>query len=314
MAFGRKKSQEPQGRRRRTVVKSVAESTPTSNIYSYNSRRSETPEPRRRPTVSSKESSSFSVKRFFAKGSSGLVLIGLIIVGIYLLSLSTNPVIRVIDEGQNAFLVRDPQTYISSTQDILKSSFWNRSKLTVDVKDLEKNLETGYPELESVNVVVPFFGNRPVVYIEPAKPALILAASNGEYVLNNKGKVMIMQANLPKGLKLSNIPVVNDQSNLKATLNEQALTSNDIEFIKAILAQLNAKQVKYSALTLPAGASELDVQIAGQPYFVKFNMQEVKRAREQAGTFLATQQELARKKIVPSQYIDVRVEGRAYYK
>ena len=65
-------------------------------------------------------------------------------------------------------------------------------------------------------------------------------------------------------------------------------------------------------MTLPPAASELDVKIAGKPYFVKFNLQ-ADDARRQAGTFLATQAQLQRKGITPAQYIDVRVEGRAYY-
>jgi hypothetical protein len=66
-------------------------------------------------------------------------------------------------------------------------------------------------------------------------------------------------------------------------------------------------------MTLPPATSELDVRVAGQPYFIKFNLQSGD-ARQQAGTFLATQSHLQSQNIVPSTYIDVRVDGRSYYK
>jgi hypothetical protein len=65
-------------------------------------------------------------------------------------------------------------------------------------------------------------------------------------------------------------------------------------------------------MSLPSNANELDIQIAGQPYEVKFNLHSDK-AREQAGTYLATIASLQKQGITPSKYIDVRVDGRAYY-
>ncbi len=66
-------------------------------------------------------------------------------------------------------------------------------------------------------------------------------------------------------------------------------------------------------MTLPVGTSELDVRLAGQPYSVKFNL-ESGTARQQAGTFLATESKLKSQNVTPAEYIDVRVDGRAYYK
>jgi hypothetical protein len=63
---------------------------------------------------------------------------------------------------------------------------------------------------------------------------------------------------------------------------------------------------------LPPAASELDVQLNGRPYFVKFNLQS-NNPRGEAGTFLATIAQLSRQNIVPGHYVDVRVDGRAYY-
>ena len=91
------------------------------------------------------------------------------------------------------------------------------------------------------------------------------------------------------------------------------MSSTDISFIKTVIAQLAAKQVIVSGLTLPVASREIDANIAGVGYIVKFNLQDGK-ALQQAGTFLATKGRLDSQSITPSQYIDVRVPGRAYYK
>ena len=313
MGVGRKKM--PARARQRRVTNTVSEATPTRNVYSYTSRkRNDRSAPRKKVTEVSSTKKSF-LYNLLAKGSSGLVILGVVLITIYLLSLSPRPVLRSVGgEGVMFLQVHDSKTYAAAVQDELSSSLWNRSKLTIKPADIKANLEQKFPELESVTVVIPFLGIKPIVYIEPAQPALVLAATNGSYVLNQDGKVLIMQSNLPPSVDLKNVPVVTDQSSLKATLNKQALTKNDINFIRVVLAQLNAKQIKYDSILLPASANEMDVHITGQPYHVKFNLHNYKTGREQAGTFMATLQELTRQNIVPSEYIDVRLERRAYYK
>jgi hypothetical protein len=106
---------------------------------------------------------------------------------------------------------------------------------------------------------------------------------------------------------------VTDKSGFRVEPEKQALSSADVGFIRTVKAQLAARHVGISSMDLPAGTSELDVHINGDPYFVKFNL-ESGTARQQSGTFLATRAELKRRHSVPAQYIDVRVDGRAYYK
>jgi hypothetical protein len=90
------------------------------------------------------------------------------------------------------------------------------------------------------------------------------------------------------------------------------LSPDEVQFITGVLAQLQAKQLAITAVTLPPIAHELHVRIQGQPYYVKFNIQS--DARIAAGTFLATKSYLEQGRITPAEYVDVRVEERAYYK
>jgi hypothetical protein len=70
--------------------------------------------------------------------------------------------------------------------------------------------------------------------------------------------------------------------------------------------------MQIESLTLPSGLSELDVRIKGQGYYVKFNL--LGDGREEAGAYLALKSHLDAGHITPRQYIDVRVEGKGYYK
>jgi hypothetical protein len=85
-----------------------------------------------------------------------------------------------------------------------------------------------------------------------------------------------------------------------------------VAFIQEVAGQLKAKNMAIDSLTLPALADELDVRVKGLPYFIKFNIQA--NPRQSAGAFLAAKQHLDSQHVTPSQYVDVRVEEKAYYK
>jgi hypothetical protein len=131
-------------------------------------------------------------------------------------------------------------------------------------------------------------------------------------VLDNNGKALIA-ASAIGGLDKLKLPTITDQSGLRINTGDIALSSSSITFIRTVVAELQARSVQIDSLTLPASAYELDVRPTGAGYYVKFNMHEP-TSRQQSGTFLAVRQRLAAQSITPSQYIDVRLDGRAYYK
>lgn len=201
--------------------------------------------------------------------------------------------------------------YQAAANKVLNGSILNRNKITVDADSISRALLKQFPDIGSVSVTIPLAAHRPIVYVEDAQPTAILIVSNGSFALDNSGKA-IFEATSPAQLNDPNLPVIADPSNLSLKLNEQALPSNYMSFIETVVGQLNAKGFKASSLTLPAATNELDIGIAGQPYFVKFNL-ENNDPRQQAGTFLATIANLSSQHITPTKYVDVRIDGRAYY-
>ncbi len=209
-------------------------------------------------------------------------------------------------------LLRSNGAYQQAADAILTKSVWNRNKITVNTGALRAGLLKQFPEIDDASVSLPLFGHRPVVYLQPAQAALILNASNGSFVVDTRGKALL-SASASASSTTSGLVQLTDQGGLTVKLNQQALTAQDVAFIQTIISQLKARGFSVASMTLPASASELDVQIAGKPYFVKFNLNN-SDARQQAGTFLATVTQLGRQNVAPTQYVDVRVDGRAYYK
>jgi len=238
----------------------------------------------------------------------------IIVCAVNVLHLSADPKIVPLTSSSNNYFLHDDTAYEQAAEKMFKSSLLNSNKITVNTDQIAQQLKQKFPELSDVSITLPLIGHRPVVYLAPTTPSLVLATERGQaYILDENGKALADTSKVPDIAAL-HLPVVTDQSGLNVALGDIALPSDDIGFILAVDGQLQAQHYQISSLVLPPAASELDVHFADKPYYGKFNMHNVATARQQAGTFIATDADLAGKHTVPAQYIDVRVDGRAYYK
>lgn len=245
----------------------------------------------------------------------GWLLVGVLAVGLvaYQLQLSSTPKVVALTKTSDAPFLRDSTEYQRQAAQIMANSAANRNKLTVNTGQVAQAMKKAFPELDDVSVSLPLVGDQATIYVRPAEPALVLATNSGNYVLDQNGRALAMAGGTTGSAA---VPSVTDRSNLTVTLGKQALPRSATQFIQTIVAQMQTKQIKVQSLTLPAATSELDAYITGVPYFVKFNIHDSSQeaARVQVGTFLALRQQLAGQRITPAQYVDVRIEGRAYYK
>lgn len=241
-----------------------------------------------------------------------IVLLFAVIVSVAnVLSLSPKAKVLPLNSGGESSFLHDQKDYEAAANEVLSGSPWNRNKVTIDTSKVESELKRQFPELTSVSVTLPLVARRPVIYLETARPAIVVITNDGTYLLNSNGRALLSGADV-EAPAYKNLPRVTDQSGLEVKLNKQVLSSQEVAFIRTVSAQLNAKQVGVASLTLPPAASELHVQLANKPYFVKFNIH-AGTARQQTGTLLATLNYLNKQGVTPSKYIDVRVDGRAYY-
>lgn len=226
--------------------------------------------------------------------------------------LSRDPeIIALADSAARRSLLHTEETYYQAARSILGGSLANSTKLTVDTGQVAEAIKKQFPELEEVSVALPLTGHTPLVYIQPAQPALLLKSAGDILVISDSGRVLAVSPSLTRLTKLG-LTVVEDQSGLALRPGADALPGSDIAFITEVVGQLKAKKVAITALTLPAGASGLDVRLKDEPYIVKFNLRG--EARAEVGTYLAVRSYLKRTRQTPASYIDVRVDNKAYYR
>lgn len=249
----------------------------------------------------------------------GWLLAAVAFVGIvgYEMQLSTTPKVVSLVQASDAPFLQDSSVYARKASELFNATAANRNKLTVDTSNITLQLKRQFPELQDVSVSLPLIGDQPTVYIRPAAPALTLSSSSGNYLIDESGRAVAEESTGSSSdtTKLQ-VPMVTDQSGIKVQVGSQVLPRSATSFISTVVAQLKAQHIAIKSLTLPATASELDVYVANTPYFIKFNLHDADsgEAALQAGTYIATSKQLTKQGITPSQYIDVRLEGRAYYK
>lgn len=285
-----------------------------TNQYAYYSQRSAEPTALGRQVFrealnarAARRAAHYWVQRF------GVVtaFVAVIVAAVSIISLSTDPKVVPLDSSSGVFL-HSMNAYEQSAQQLFDSSVLNHNKLTVDTNGISAQLKRQFPELSVVNITLPLVGHRPIIYVAGARPALLLQAAGGHsYIIDATGRAIgTAGTNAAASLHLLN---VRDTSGTAIHVGQPAVASKTVAFIEAVQYQIEQKGLSTSTYVLPAGTSELDMYLDGQHYFVKFNLAS-DTALQQVGTFLAVKRNLEGRGIVPGSYIDVRVDGRAYYK
>jgi len=267
---------------------------------------------RKRVTTQNKKTSK---PKQHSKFISWLIFLALCVILVFLLIglyLSSNAKVIIDQPNGYNYMPHSFSQYQQLADNALNSSIYNHFKITISSADVDQQIEQAYPEISDVVVTVPIIGSQPTVYIQLANPAIIYKTTDGSYVLDDNGVVISSLASF-KDNNLTDLPIVQSSLNERLKDGQLVLSTQNVNFIQTISLGLKAKNIAINKMVLITGAEELDVYPAKQQYFIKFNIHQTD-ALEQLGTYLATIANLNKQNITPKDYIDVRVEGRAYYK
>ncbi len=228
----------------------------------------------------------------------------------YVLKLDSHPKIS-LAAVPHGIAIRQPGEYQSAAESILKHSWFDHNKLTIDTGKVERQMKQQFPELSEVSVTLPLLGHRPFIELAAVQPVLVLSTKTGLVVVGSNGKAVAagLKADNPA---LKDLPVIIDDSGLTIQTGSAVLPTSQVSFIQALVAQLKAEKLQIDSITLPAAPNQVDVRLKDTAFFIKFNTSI--DARQQVGTFLAVKQKLGAENRAPSEYIDVRVEEKAFYK
>jgi hypothetical protein len=185
----------------------------------------------------------------------------------------------------------------------------NHNKITLDEQSIVKSLQSQFPEIASVQITLPIFSQTPTFRINIASPGFVLSSNGQSYIINSQGVAVASSSNFPS---IKNLPVVTDQSGFTIEKGKQVLSGSEVSFINTLIVQCRKANVPIQALTLPPLAQELDLRTSDKPYYVKFYLGG--DSKLQAGQFLATRHEFDSTNTQPSEYLDVRVSGKVFYK
>lgn len=227
----------------------------------------------------------------------------------YLFTLSSNARVSVVaDPGS---LHREVSTYSAFIDKQLGSSLLNYSKLSINTLKLEDQIYKEFPEIQNVTVAIPLFAHRPLIELTSVEPVFMLSSgTNSKYYINPQG-VALLSVDSIQAPEKSLLTVI-DQSTISLEQGMRVLPRDLVNYIVELQRQFDAKEYTTAQTVLPPTPNELQVRFEGRPYVVRFNTSI--DPVEQAGTYMALFEDLESKNIVPAEYIDLRVAGRAYYK
>lgn len=223
----------------------------------------------------------------------------------YLLTLNTTAIIKI--SGTN---YRSAKEYQSVVNEVLSSDWKNRFKLSLDKAGIKNAIEGRLAEIEDMQITTNLLGHRPVVFITTYTVMAVFVQSGSENMLiGDRGRVLIPVEN--SNLKTLDLPLLQNLTGLKAKAGEQFMLPDEAyAFLRLAKQYEQAKAVV--TYTLTAIPHELTVQESGRGYYVKYLLNE--DIVRQFGALKATENKLSQLNQAPSEYIDVRLADKAYYK
>ncbi|MEO8862709.1 MAG: hypothetical protein ABI354_00095 [Candidatus Saccharimonadales bacterium] len=228
----------------------------------------------------------------------------------YSLTLQTAPRINVV--SQPGTVSRSPEVYKDDVQSIWQSSFLNRSKLTVKTGDIRGGIQKQFPEIVDIDIELPLLGRRPAITLTTAAPAFVLSSTNGSFYVDRNGKVLALVKDVSKNNVGTLIKLI-DETQTHATPGRRVVSQPAADYLIKLNQLLSSAHLNVDSITMPPkAANEADVRITGEAYFVKFLIGS--NEQQGVGALVAVQAKLDNDHVTPKEYIDLRVDEKAFYR
>ena len=243
------------------------------------------------------------LKHIFMRLTDAVILLAIVSLIIYSLILNSSPKVSVSNT-----VYGNIDKYQAKIARGMKP-FGQHNKITFDKTRVLQALQASFPEVASVNIDLPLISHKASVNVVVSPPAFRLASNQSVYIVDSDGVVVAEASTYPT---LSNLPLITDQSGFQATVGKTVFDTNSINFVNQLLVQLKHYKISIAKMILPPRAEELDLTASDHSYFVKFYL--AGDPLTQIGRYLAARSYFHSHHIQPSQYLDVRVSGKLFYK
>lgn len=302
MKLRRKKTQ---NRRRELTIQEAGR----PKVFSYASARSQQQRPTRDENNKRDVDRKTQGKSRLSKAVNICIALFIVVSIGYLFVLHPEATIKV--SGQEAY-PRNKNSYQESINQLLKSSIFYRSKPTFNSEKLTADIISQFPEVNEVQIDLPFIRHEPVIEVKLSQPAAKLVTTDKTYILDEEGRALFEERFAASSLNTKELLSINDSSGHPVKLGKPALTEQQINFIREVIGQTSQKGLKVQSFSLSAAGTAVDARFEGVNYFIKFSF--FADARRSSGAFIAIKKQLDTSSTKPSEYIDLRIPDKAFVK
>lgn len=204
-------------------------------------------------------------------------------------------------------LVKQPDTdgYIKTIHGYFMAHPFEQFLFSVNDVLLSAAVTKDHSEVDTVTPVRDASGLGFVVNLR--RPLMVWKTSHGQFYIDSHGKAFSLNDFAEPTLQ------VTDNSGISTETAGTVVSSRFISFLGQMVAAINQRQMgNVVAITIPPNTTrELDVRLKGRDYDVKTN---IDRDPLQQAEDIANALKFMDSKGIHPQYVDARVEGKAFYK
>lgn len=244
-------------------------------------------------------------KRMLKTGISGLVLVSLLLAGLLMNSV-TFAHKRFVASGQVP--TNEQQAVIATINNYSNRHPLEAFLFTLNETTLQQFIQAAHPEIESVTVVNGWLGGTGGITLEFREPVIVWKVSDSKFYVDEDGTSFTKLYGSEPVLK------VQDTSGFTpdAAAQGSIASTRFIGYLGQLLGALNALKIgSVERVIIPAPTRQLDIRLKGREYPIKTHTDRDPYA--QAEDIKNALRFLDSRRITP-EYLDVRVEGKAFYK
>lgn len=209
---------------------------------------------------------------------------------------------------------QDLTKYQNSAESLYKQHTIASQAWLLDKTALARAIQKQHPEVAGVDISSGQPWQAAVrVNLVFRRPVFIWRdVSKKDQFIDSRG--VLFDKNYDRTIDTKKLVRIEDESGVVLEAGNSVLTANLISFVGQLHSQLPAvfdgKSV--SRVIVPRSTREVQIQISGKPYLIKFNSS--RDLAVQVGELTTLLAFLKRESVVPASYIDLRVADKVFYK
>lgn len=198
-----------------------------------------------------------------------------------------------------------PSLVTAAARQQLQQHWWWRNLMLVDTASLKKNVLAAQPQLADVAISRQWPSGL-LLKVTEQNPNLEWQTDGKTYLLSQEG-VIVAEA----GQSSLKLPIVVDSANLPVKLGDKVAPEQFVQFCLDMISLLPKQGLQVKAMQIPATTNEIYIT-TNRGYYLKFDT--TRDTHDEVGDLAKVLNLLKSQNKQPAEYIDLRINGAAYYK